>query len=115
MTSVLVVDRDHSARTAICSLLELEGFEVVVADGGHSGVQAVESAMFDAVIIGVFVPHVDGLDNIKAVHERAPTVPIIAIAPRKFHDCLGPDSDFLSFATTAGAAVGLYKPFMPPR
>jgi DNA-binding response OmpR family regulator len=113
MTCVLVVNRDHSASGAIRSLLELEGFEVVVADGGHSGVKAIETSAFDAVIIDVFVPRVDGLDTIKAVHERAPTVPIIAIAPRKFHDCLGPESDFLRFATDLGAAVGLYKPFMP--
>jgi DNA-binding NtrC family response regulator len=69
--------------------------------------------VFDAVIIGVFVPRADGLDTTKAVHERAPTVPIIAIAPRKFRECLGPESDLLSVAATAGAAVGLYKPFMP--
>jgi len=35
MTCVLVVDGDRSASAAIQALLELEGFEVVVADGGH--------------------------------------------------------------------------------
>jgi DNA-binding NtrC family response regulator len=113
MTCVLVVDGDHSARSALRELLELEGFEVVVADGDDSGVNAVESSVFDAVIIHVFVPRADGLDTIKTVHERAPTLPIIAIAPRKFHDCLGPERDFLCLATHLGASVGLYKPFMP--
>jgi len=113
MTCVLVVDGDRSASAAIQALLELEGFEVVVADGGHSGLRAIESSAFDAVIIDVLVPWVDGLDAIKAVHERAPMVPIIAIAPHKFRDCLGPERDFLGLATNLGAAAALYKPFMP--
>ena len=55
----------------------------------------------------------DGLDAIKALHERAPTVPIIALASRKFRDCLGPEQDFQSLATRHGAARCLNKPFMP--
>jgi DNA-binding response OmpR family regulator len=113
MTCILVVHADRAASDAIRAVLELEGFEVVVADSSHSGVNAAESSVFDAAIIDVFVPRLDGLDTIKAVHELAPTMPIIAIAPRKFHDCLGPESDFLEIAADLGAAVGLYKPFMP--
>ena len=101
MTCVLVVDGDRSARAAIQALLELEGFEVVVADGGLSGLLAIESSASDALIIDVLV------------HERAPMVPIIVIAPRKFRDCLGPERDFLGLATNLGAAAALYKPFMP--
>jgi hypothetical protein len=40
-------------------------------------------------------------------------VPIIAIAPQKFRDCLGPERDFLGVAATLGAARCPYKPFMP--
>jgi DNA-binding NtrC family response regulator len=113
MTCVLVVEGDRSASAAIQALLELEGFEVVIADGGLSGLLAIESSAFDAVIIDVLVPRVDGLDTIRALHERAPMVPIIAIASHKFRDCLGPERDFLGLATNLGAAAALYKPFMP--
>jgi DNA-binding response OmpR family regulator len=113
MTCVLVVDGDSSASSAIRTVLELEGFEVVVADGNGSGLKAIETANFDAVIIDVFVPKAEGLDPIRTVHERAPMVPIIAIAPRKFRDCLGPEQDFLDMASRLGAACCLYKPLMP--
>jgi DNA-binding response OmpR family regulator len=113
VTCVLVVDGDSSARNAIRTVLELEGFEVVVADGGGSGLKAIETASFDAVIVDVFVPKVEGLDAIRTLHERAPTVPIIAIAPQKFRDCLGPELDFLGMASRLGAARCLYKPLMP--
>ena len=113
MTCVLVIGRDQSASAAIRSLLELEGFEVVVCNDGPAGLRAVESSAFDTVIIDVFAPQLEGLDTVKAVYERAPTVPIIAIAPRKFRDCLGPELDFLGMASHLGAACCLYKPLMP--
>jgi DNA-binding response OmpR family regulator len=111
VTCVLLVDSDRSASAAIRALLELEGFEVVVANSDHSGVKAIESSVFDAVIIDV--PRADGLDAIKVLHERAPMVPIIAIAPRKISNCLGPERDFVGLATKLGASASLYKPFMP--
>jgi DNA-binding response OmpR family regulator len=113
VTCVLVIDGDRSARTAIQTLLEMEGFEVVTADGNRCGIRAIETSLFDAVIVDVIVPRVEGLDAIKALHDFAPIVPIIAIAPRKFRHCLGPDRDFLGMATALGAGCCLYKPFMP--
>jgi DNA-binding response OmpR family regulator len=113
MTSVLVVDGDSAARSAIRDVLELEGFEVVLADGDRSGLKAIESTDFDAVIIDLFVPRAEGLEPIRIMHERAPMVPIIALASRKFRDCLGPDQDFLGMASRLGAAHCLYKPLMP--
>jgi two-component system OmpR family response regulator len=113
MTCVLVIDGDSSARTAIQTLLEMEGFEVVTADGDDRGIRAIETSLFDAVIVDVVVPRVEALDAIKVLRGFAPIVPIIAIAPRKFRDCLGPERDFLGMAMTFGAACGLYKPFMP--
>jgi CheY-like chemotaxis protein len=111
LTSVLVVDGDTAARTAIRDVLELEGFEVVLADG--DGLKAIESSDFDAVIIDLFVPKAEGLEPIRALHERAPMVPIIALASGRFRDCLGSGQDFLDMATRLGAARGLYKPLMP--
>jgi DNA-binding response OmpR family regulator len=113
MTCVLVIDGDRTARAAITALLETEGFEVAVADDSEAGRRAAEASGFDAVIIDIAAPRVDGLDSIKALREQAPTVPIIAIAPIRFRNCLGPDRDFLAAATDLGAAIGLYKPFMP--
>jgi DNA-binding response OmpR family regulator len=113
MTRVLAIDRDRAAGSAIRSLLETEGFEVVLVDSHEAGVRAIDASAFDAVIIDVFLPGVEGLDIIAIVRERAPMVPIIAIAPRRLHDCLGPEQDFLGLATKVGAAFTFYKPFMP--
>ena len=58
-------------------------------------------------------PGSEGLAPVRTLRERAPTVPIIAIAPQKFRNCLGPGRDFLDLAAELGAACRLYKPLMP--
>jgi DNA-binding response OmpR family regulator len=52
MTCVLVVDGDSSARNAIRTVLELEGFEVVVADGDGSGLKAIFN-LLGSLIVGL--------------------------------------------------------------
>jgi DNA-binding response OmpR family regulator len=93
--------------------LQLEGFEVVTAGDERAAKTAVETSVFDAVIVDLVTPQTDWFDAIRALHDRAPTVPIIAIASRKFYACLGPEQDFASLATRHGAARCLKKPFMP--
>src|SRR5437667_4246832 len=78
MSRILVVDDDTSVRMAIQTLLEHESYEVVTADSGHGGNEAIKNATFDVVIVDIFMPGMDGLETIRAFHRDAPTVPIIA-------------------------------------
>ena len=114
MTAILVIDGDGSARAAIQALLEMEGFEVVGVENDRAGIKGTrKTSLFEAAIVDISTPRIEGLDAIKTLNGIAPTVPIVAIAPRKFRDCLGQEQDFLDMATRLGAAAGLYKPFMP--
>lgn len=113
MTTILVIDGDGSARAAIRALLEMEGFEVVGVENDRAGIKALETSLFEAAIVDIFSPRIEGLDAIKTLNNIAPMVPIVAIAPRKFRHCLGQQLDFLDMATRLGAAASLYKPFMP--
>jgi DNA-binding NtrC family response regulator len=113
MTTILVIDGDSSARAAIQALLEMEGFEVVGVENDRSGIRALETSLFEAAIVDIFTPRIEGLDAIKTLKNIAPMVPIVALAPQKFRTCLGQETDFLEMAARLGAAAGLYKPFMP--
>lgn len=113
MARILVVDDDRAVRTAIQTLLEYEGFDVALADGGHHGLEALEAGVFDVVIVDIFMPGMDGLETIKAFHVQAPAVPIIAMSGFIFRDSSGPAPDFLKMATKLGAAYSLHKPFRP--
>ena len=56
MSRVLVVDDDKAVRTVIKTVLELEGFDVIVAEDGRSGIAAIQSYSFDVVIVDIFMP-----------------------------------------------------------
>lgn len=113
MARVLVVDDDHSVCLAIQTLLEHEGFDVVVSDSGSSGLKAIERSAFDVVMVDIFMPGMDGLQTIKAFNDRAPEVPLIAMSGFTFRDARDPSPDFLGMATELGAAYSLRKPFRP--
>ena len=113
MPRILVVDDDTSVRMAIQTLLEHEGFDVATADSGQHGLDALNATAFDVVIVDIFMPGMDGLETITAFHQRAPTVPIIAMSGFLFRDAASPAPDFLSMATKLGAAYSLHKPFRP--
>ena len=113
MSRILVVDDDKAVRTAIKIILEHSGFDVVVAENGRSGVEAVQRGKFDVVIVDIFMPGMDGLETIRVFNKHAPEVPVIAISGFMFRDSGNPAPNFLSMATKLGAAYSLAKPFRP--
>ena len=113
MPCILVVDDDSVVCRAIAHCLQRKGFEVIVADGGESGVLALESAAVDVMIVDIFMPHMRGLESIKIFHERAPKIPLVAMSGYAFADVLSPTPDFLRMALQLGAASCLRKPFTP--
>src|SRR5439155_12784136 len=113
MTRVLVIDDDPLVCAAIRSWLESEGFEVVAADGAESGLDALERADFDVMIVDIFMPHMHGFESVRLFHQRAPMVPLIAISGYVFAERRSPAPDFLSMALELGASRCLRKPFTP--
>ena len=114
MARVLVIDDDASVRTAIVSVLEHQGLDVIAVEDGHSGIEAVQGQKFDVIIVDIFMPGLDGLESIRAFKRHAPAVPVIAISGFMFRDSSRPAPDFLAMATKLGAAYSLHKPFRAP-
>ena len=113
MTRVLVVDDDAMVCMAIEISLERHGFEVLIADGGDTGLRALEGAGFDLMIVDIFMPHMRGFESIRIFHERAPQVPLIAMSGYAFASSASPSPDFLRMALELGATRCLRKPFTP--
>lgn len=113
MTKVLVVDDDPMVCMAIEISLIRHGFEVTLADSGDTGLRALEGAGFDLMIVDIFMPHMRGFESIRIFHERAPTVPLIAMSGYAFANLDSPAPDFLRMALELGAARCLRKPFTP--
>jgi len=113
MTRILVVDDDPMVCMAIEVYLERHGFDVTIADGGATGLRALEGNAFDLMIVDIFMPHMRGFEPIRIFHERAPAVPLIAMSGYAFADLDAPAPDFLRMALELGAARCLRKPFTP--
>ena len=113
MPRVLVVDDDPMVCMAIEVYLERHGFQVTIADGGEAGLRALEGTVFDLMVVDVFMPHMRGFESIRIFHERAPTVPLIAMSGYAFANLDAPAPDFLRRALELGATRCLRKPFTP--
>ena len=112
MPRVLVVDDDPLVRVAIELCLKRRGFEVTIADGGEAGMRALESPDYDVMLVDVFMPQMRGFESIQMFHERAPTIPIIAMSGYAFANSERAP-DFLRMTLELGAACCLRKPFTP--
>ena len=113
MPRVLVVDDDPMVGKTIEVLLQRQGFEVTLADGGESGLIALESQSFDVMMVDIFMPHMRGFESIRIFHERAPATPLVAMSGYAFASSASPTPDFLRMALELGATRCLRKPFTP--
>lgn len=102
---VLVVE-DHRALAAnICDYLEGRGFTVDFAADGLTGLHLAATSSFDALVLDLGLPGIDGLDIVRLLRKRATEgTPILLLTAR---DTL--DEKLEGFA--AGADDYLVKPF----
>jgi CheY-like chemotaxis protein len=113
MPRILVVDDDPMVCMAIEIYLERHDFQVTIADGGEAGLRALEGSTFDLMIVDIFMPHMRGFESVRIFHERAPTIPLIAMSGYAFANLNSPAPDFLRMALELGASRCLRKPFAP--
>lgn len=113
MARILVVDDDPMVCEAIEACLEHKGFEVTVADGGEAGFRALETSVFDVMLVDIFMPHMRGFELIRRFHERAPATPLVAMSGYAFANIEPPSPDFHRMAHELGASHCLRKPFTP--
>jgi CheY-like chemotaxis protein len=111
MARILVIDDEIAVRNTIRLILEHRGHHVVVAEGGQRGVDAIEAYAFDAVIVDIFMPGLDGFQTIRILRRSAPRVAIIAISGYAFRQASWPVPDLLKMASDLGATRCLRKPF----
>jgi CheY-like chemotaxis protein len=113
MARILIIDDDRAVLRATTIMLEARGFDVLAVGNGQAGIDAVKAGAFDAVIVDLFMPGMDGLATTRAIHQESPTTPIIAVSGFMFQGRCPAMPDFHPMATEAGAVASLYKPLRP--
>jgi two-component system response regulator FlrC len=75
--NVLVVDDDNHMRIALKESLVRAGYTVALAEDGRKAMVEIDRNVFDLVITDVKMPHLGGIDLLKAIKETSPLMPVI--------------------------------------
>ncbi|HYY58357.1 MAG TPA: ATP-binding protein, partial [Pyrinomonadaceae bacterium] len=78
-TKILVVDDEEYVRELLRDILENEGYQVVLADGGHEALALFEVMSFDAVFTDVGLPGMSGWELARAIRERDRLLPLAVV------------------------------------
>lgn len=76
---ILVVDDEERIRDACTMVLEEEGYRVAVADNGELGLNMIEEAHYDVILLDLMMPVISGLDVLPKVTELHPDTAVIVI------------------------------------
>ena len=107
-TTILVVDDQKAFADLVRRTLEQEGFDVILAPDGKSGLNIVRSHTPDLVVLDLSMPDIDGLDVCRELRRdaRFARLPILMLSARAAAD-----------DRVAGLEIGaddyLIKPFLP--
>jgi two-component system, OmpR family, response regulator MprA len=101
---LLVVDDEPALREALQSSLEFEGYQVVTANDGQAALEELARTPYDAVLLDVMMPRLDGLTACRRLRAAGDHVPVLMLTAR---DAVGDRVSGLD----AGADDYLVKPF----
>jgi len=74
------VDDEPGVRSALVGILSDEGFDVASAESGESGLEVFEQRPFDAVLLDVWLPGIDGLEALRRLRQKHPDVQVVMIS-----------------------------------
>src|SRR5512139_1424180 len=76
---ILVVDDELAMRESLREILELEGFQVSLADGGETALEVLEQTQIDLMLLDLKMKGMDGLETIEAAKGFSPETVIIML------------------------------------
>jgi len=79
---LLVVDDDPDVREAVETALELEGHRVTTADDGLGALKQLGQAEFDAVVLDVLMPNLDGFEVCRRLRGAGSRIPVLILTAR---------------------------------
>jgi len=79
---ILVVEDDRSIAAFIAGGLRQEGFAVDVAEDGVAGLELAREGRYDAAVVDVMLPRLDGLSLVTALRHAAIATPVLFLSAR---------------------------------
>lgn len=102
---ILLIEDEKRMAQALCEILRLENYEVDHCADGAEGMDAVESGIYDIIILDVMLPHKNGFEIAREAREKGIRTPILMLTAKS-------DLDDKVTGLDCGADDYLTKPFM---
>ncbi len=78
--TICIVDDEPAILNTLSSILEDEGYQVVVAKSGVEGLKVVRSESPDLVILDIWMPEMDGLETLKRLRAQFPALLVVMMS-----------------------------------
>ena len=106
MIRILIIEDDKELAQLLGTALQAEGIEAKLAYSPLEGLTALQDEQFDALVLDLSLPQIDGLEICRVVRESIPSLPIIISSARS-------DMDDKIIGFERGADDFLPKPYNP--
>jgi DNA-binding response OmpR family regulator len=101
---ILVVDDEPEVRQLMEHFLTQRGYDVRIAENGKLALAALDTFMPDVVLLDMHMPEMDGLETLKRLAARSPSLPVIMVT-------VNDDIETTAHLLQLGAADYVPKPF----
>ncbi len=105
MDKILIIEDDKQIAELEKDFLEMNGFEVFVANDGHKGLKEAMTEAYQLIIIDIMLPSVNGYDILMMIRDKL-NIPFIVVSARS------DDMDKIK-GIELGADDYMTKPFNP--
>jgi len=79
---IMLVDDEVEFVAALSERLEMRGLIVDTASGGEEAIEKVRNRRFDAVILDLAMPGMDGIETLRTMRELSPDLQVILLSGR---------------------------------
>jgi len=76
---VLLVDDEKDFLSVMSERMAARGMDVTAADSAEEALAQVESGGYDAIVLDLMMPGMDGIETLKAIKQRNPTLQVILL------------------------------------
>jgi len=77
---LLVIDDEENMRHMLSKVLGKTGYIVEAASNGHEGLKMIQNTDFDFILCDIKMPHMSGMDFLKAAHDKIRTTTVIMMS-----------------------------------
>src|SRR5262245_65411516 len=77
---ILIVDDEAGVRSALTGVLRDEGYVVEAVESGEACLDRAIRTTFDAIVLDIWLPGMDGLATLARLQERHVDAPVVVIS-----------------------------------